>query len=89
MAGAPRIGDLQSMLAIDVQGLGALRAQAKTAPGAALEKVAGQFEALFMVSAGTRQQTCQQERQQQDEPSFRSTRKNGHGQTGNISLGGR
>lgn len=48
MAGIQRIGDLQGTLAIDVQALGSLRAQAKTAPGAALEKVASQFEALFM-----------------------------------------
>ena len=48
MAGVPRIADLQGTLAIDAQALGALRAQAKAAPDAALEKVAGQFEALFM-----------------------------------------
>jgi flagellar protein FlgJ len=48
MAGLPGIGDLQGALAIDVQALGALRAQAKTSPDAALVKVASQFEALFM-----------------------------------------
>lgn len=48
MAGIPRIGELQGTLAIDAKSLGALRAQAKNSPDAALEKVAGQFEALFM-----------------------------------------
>ncbi len=48
MAGIPTIGDLQGGLAIDVQSLGALRAQAKTAPDAALGKAASQFEALFI-----------------------------------------
>jgi flagellar protein FlgJ len=42
------IADLQGTLAIDAQALGALRAQAKHSPDAALEKVATQFEALFM-----------------------------------------
>ena len=44
----PGIADLQGTLAIDAQALGALRAQAKNSPDAALEKVATQFEALFM-----------------------------------------
>ena len=51
MAGIPTlpgIAELQGTLAIDAQALGALRAQAKNAPDAALEKVATQFEALFM-----------------------------------------
>ena len=48
MAGIPSIGDLQGGLAIDVQSLAALRAQAKTAPDAALGKAASQFEALFI-----------------------------------------
>ncbi len=48
MAGIPTIGDLQGGLAIDLQSLGALRAQAKTAPDAALGKAASQFEALFI-----------------------------------------
>ncbi len=39
---------VQPALAIDVQALGALRAQAKSAPDAALDKAATQFEALFM-----------------------------------------
>ncbi|MBI4292043.1 MAG: flagellar assembly peptidoglycan hydrolase FlgJ [Betaproteobacteria bacterium] len=44
----PAIPDLQGRLAIDAQALGALRAQAKQSPGAALEKAATQFEALFL-----------------------------------------
>ena len=44
----PAIPDLQGTLAIDAQALGALRAQAKQAPDAALEKAATQFEALFL-----------------------------------------
>lgn len=48
MAGIPSIGDLQGTLAIDAQALGSLRAQAKIAPDAALNKVATQFEALFI-----------------------------------------
>jgi flagellar protein FlgJ len=48
MAGVPAIGELQGALAIDAQALGALRAQAKNAPDAALSKVATQFEALFI-----------------------------------------
>jgi flagellar protein FlgJ len=48
MAAIPGIADLQNTLAIDAQALGALRAQAKNSPDAALEKVATQFEALFM-----------------------------------------
>lgn len=39
---------MQGALAIDAQALGALRAQARNAPDAALQKVATQFEALFM-----------------------------------------
>ena len=42
------LGDLQGRLAIDAQALGALRAQAKQSPDAALEKAATQFEALFL-----------------------------------------
>jgi flagellar protein FlgJ len=42
------IGDLQGRLVIDAQALGALRAQAKRSPDAALEKAATQFEALFL-----------------------------------------
>ena len=48
MPGIPSIGELQGTLAIDVQALGALRAQAKASPDAALNKVATQFEALFI-----------------------------------------
>lgn len=54
MGSIPAIGaisgfaDLQGTLAIDARALGALRAQAKNSPDAALEKVATQFEALFM-----------------------------------------
>lgn len=48
MAAIPGIADLQGTLAIDAQGLGALRAQARNSPDAALEKAATQFEALFM-----------------------------------------
>lgn len=42
------IPDLQGRLAIDAQALGALRAQARQSPDAALEKAATQFEALFL-----------------------------------------
>ena len=48
ISGIAGIGELQNTLAIDAQALGALRAQAKNAPDAALKKVATQFEALFM-----------------------------------------
>lgn len=52
MAGIPGtgagIGAIQGGLAIDVQSLTALRAQAKSSPDAALGKVASQFEAMFM-----------------------------------------
>jgi len=48
LSGITGIGELQSTLAIDTQALGALRAQAKNTPDAALQKVATQFEALFM-----------------------------------------
>ena len=40
--------EMAGQLAIDANALGTLRAQAKTAPGEALGKAAGQFEALFV-----------------------------------------
>jgi peptidoglycan hydrolase FlgJ len=48
MAGVPGIDAMQGALAIDVQSLTALRAQAKSSPDAALGKAASQFEAMFM-----------------------------------------
>ena len=45
---ASPLSEIQSRLAIDAQGLGALRVQARNSPDAALEKVATQFEALFL-----------------------------------------
>jgi flagellar protein FlgJ len=42
------IGEIPSGLAVDAQALAGLRAQAKTAPGAALKTAATQFEGLFM-----------------------------------------
>lgn len=49
MANVRAVGpDVAGQLAIDANALGNLRAQAKNAPGEALGKAAGQFEALFV-----------------------------------------
>jgi flagellar protein FlgJ len=42
------VGEIPAGLAVDAQALNGLRAQAKTAPGAALKTAATQFEGLFM-----------------------------------------